>query len=108
LEKNEDIIEYFSSYYFLHIDVMYKNYLLALQNSEAKDGYKKLRRTINAYTDQKGKITHIVLGLEEGIGYTVVVEVKTGIVKLADDDKGRMRKIAPSLEEFVRGWEPDV
>jgi hypothetical protein len=37
-----------------------------------------------------------------------VVEIKTGIVKFADDDKGKMKKIAPSLEEFIRGWEPRV
>ena len=37
-----------------------------------------------------------------------MVEVKTGIVKYVDDDKGKMRKIASSLEEFIKGWEPVV
>lgn len=31
-----------------------------------------------------------------------MVEVKTGVVKFADDEKGKMRKIAPSLEEFIK------
>lgn len=37
-----------------------------------------------------------------------MVEVKTGVVKFVDDEKGKMRKIAPSLEEFIKGWEPWV
>jgi len=107
IENNDAIVEYFSSYYFLGFDVDYKKYTIAIHSVEPRYGYKNLRGIIGAYTDKKGKITHIAIGVEE-IGYTIVVEVKTGIVKLADDDKGRMRKIASSLEEFVRGWKPDV
>ena len=109
IEKNEDIVEYFSTYYFLRIDIKFKNYLISINSVEPKDEYKSLTRKIDAYTDSNGKITHIPIGVEQQkANYNVVVEVKTGIVKFVDDEKGKMRKIAPSLEEFIKGWEPWV
>ncbi len=106
IEKNVDVIEYFSSYHFLGFDVKYKKYLIAVRPVEPKDEYKSLKRMINAYTNQEGQITHIVIGVEgQRANYTVVVEVKTGLVKFVDDEKGKMKKIALSLEEFIRGWE---
>lgn len=42
------------------------------------------------------------------MGYTVVVEIKTGIVKFFDSDNGKTRKIAPSLQDFLKGSEPIV
>ena len=51
------------------------------------------------------RVTHIQIGVEETFDYSVVVEVKTGEVKLINDDNGKMRKIAPSLEEFISGLE---
>lgn len=108
IEKNNDIVEYFCSYYFLGFDVKYKNYLIALKAIEVLDGYKRLKMVIDEYTDQEGKITYIPIGTEQNLGDTVVVEVKTGKVKLAYYETGRMRKIAPSLEEFIQGWETIV
>lgn len=105
IEENHDIVEYFCSYYFLGFDIKYGNYLIGTSDVEVLDGYKRLKRIIDAYTDQNGKITHIAIGVEQNTDDTVVVEVKTGIVKLVNDDTGKMRKIAPSLEEFIRGWE---
>ena len=32
IEKNEDIVEYFSTYYFLRIDIKFKNYLILCSN----------------------------------------------------------------------------
>lgn len=49
-----------------------------------------------------------MLGSEQNSEDTVVVEVKTGIVKLAKYETGKMRKIASSLEEFIQGWETVV
>lgn len=57
---------------------------------------------MEAYTDLNGKVTHFVIGVESKVNYSVVVEIKTGIVKFVDDEKGKMRKIAPSLEEFIK------
>ena len=94
IEKNEDIVEYFSTYYFLRIDIKFKNYLISINSVEPKDEYKSLRRKIDAYTDSNGKITHIPIGVEQQkANYNVVVEVKTGVVKFADDEKGKMRKL---------------
>lgn len=100
------MIEYFSSYHFLSFDIKYKKNIIAVRPVEPRDEYKSLKRMINAYTNQEGQITHIVIGVEgQRTNYSVVLEVKTGIVKFVDDEKGKMRKIAPSLEEFIRGWE---
>ncbi len=105
IEENDDIVEYFCSYYFLGFDIKYGNYLIGTRDVEVLDGYKRLKRVIDAYKDQNGRITHIPIGVEQNSDNTVVVEVKTGIVKIANDDTGKMRKISPSLEEFIRGWE---
>lgn len=67
-----------------------------------------MKRVIDAYTDQEGKITHILLGTEQNSDDSVVVEVKTGIVKLANYETGKMRKIASSLGEFIQEWEAVV
>jgi len=108
IEKNEDIVEYFCSYYFLGFSVTYKNYLIGTRDVEVLDGYKRLKWVIDAYTDQNGRITHIPIGIEQHSERTVVVEIKTGIVKTVNCDTGKMRKIAPSLEEFIKGWETVV
>lgn len=75
---------------------------------DPRDEYKSFKQTLEAYTDSNGKVTHFLIGIGTKTDYSLVVEIKTGIVKFADDDKGKMRKIAPSLEEFIRGWEPWV
>lgn len=108
IEENDDIVQYFCSYYFLGFDVKYKNYLIAIKTIEVLNGYKRLKMVIDEYTDQKGKITHIPIGTEQNLGDTVVVEVKTGKVKLAYYETGKMKIIASSLEEFIRGWETIV
>ncbi len=108
IERNVDIVEYFSSYHFLGIDVKYKKKEMTISVVDPRDGYRSLKQKIKAYSTQDGKVTHIAIGREAKVGYSVVVEVKTGIVKFADDESGKMRKAAPSLEEFIRGWEPWV
>lgn len=87
---------------------MFKKRSIAIRTADVLEGFKKLQRIIDAYTDQNGKITHIGIGIDQILNYTIVVEIKTGIVKYVDDETGRMRKIASSLEEFIRGWETIV
>lgn len=106
IESNNDIIEYFSAYHFLGFNINYKKNRIAIRGVDPRDEYRSLKQVMEAYTDSNGKVTHIMIGTEAKVNYSVVVEVKTGSVKFADDDKGKMRKIASSLEEFIRGWEP--
>lgn len=108
IESNRDIIEYFSTYHFLGFNINYKKSRIAISGVDPRDGYRSLKQIMEAYTDLNGKVTHFVIGVESKVNYSVVVEIKTGIVKFADDEKGKMRKIAPSLEEFIKGWEPWV
>ena len=108
-KENIDIIEFFSSYHFLGLDISYKKRKIGIRSVDPRDYYKSLKQIINAYADQNGQVTHILIGTDRK-GYSVVVEVKTGIVKFVDDEEDniKMRKIAPSLEEFIKGWEPVV
>lgn len=108
IESNRDIIEYFSTYHFLGFNINYKKSRIAISGVDPRDGYRSLKQIMEAYTDLNGKVTHFVIGVESKVNYSVVVEIKTGIVKFVDDEKGKMRKIAPSLEEFIKGWEPWV
>jgi hypothetical protein len=108
IESNHDIIEYFSAYHFLGFSINYKKSRIAISGVDPRDEYKSLKQIMEAYTDSNGKVTHFMIGTGTRADYSVVVEIKTGIVKFADDDKGKMKKIAPSLEEFIRGWEPRV
>ena len=107
IEKNTDIVDYFSSYHFLDFDIKYKKKIIAVRAVDPRDEYLDLKRVIGSYTYQDGKIPYLPLGIDEVTGLGVVVEVKTGIVKIANYESGKMRKIAPSLEEFIRGWEPE-
>lgn len=108
IEGNRDIIEYFSTYHFLGFNVNYKKRGIGIDGVDPRDEYRSLKRIMEAYTDSNGRVTHIVIGTEAKVDYSVVVEIKTGIVKFVDDENGKMRKIAPSLEEFIKGWEPRV
>lgn len=108
IESNNDIIEYFSAYHFFGFSINYKKSRIAIRGVDPRDEYKSLKQIMEAYTDSNGKVTHFMIGTEVKVNYSVVVEIKTGIVKFADDETGKMRKIAPSLEEFIRGWEPWV
>ena len=108
IEKNTDIIEFFSAYHFLGLDIIYNKRKMGIRGVDPRDEYRLLKQVIHTYTGQDGKVTHIFIGTDRKVGYSIVVDVKTGIVKFVDEDKGKMRKIASSLEEFIRGWEPHV
>lgn len=108
IEKNTDIVEYFSSYHFLELDVIYKKKEICIGTVDPRDGNQSLKEDMDSFTNPDGKITYLPLGSDESTDLDIVVEVKTGIVKIADFETGKMRKIAPSLEEFIKGWEPDV
>lgn len=110
IEKRTDIIEFFSAYHFLGLDISYKKRKMGIRGVDPRDEYRLLKQVINAYTGQDGKVTHIFIGTDRKAGYSIVVDVKTGIVKYIDDEEenNKMRKVASSLEEFIRGWEPMI
>lgn len=107
IEKNADIVEYFSSYHFLGLDIKYKKKIIAIGAVDPRDEYRNLKQSIGSYTYPDGKIPYLPLGFDQETGLDIVVEVKTGIVKSVNYETGKMRKIAPSLEKFISGWEPD-
>ena len=108
IEKNTDIVDYFSSYHFLGLDIIYNKRKMNIRGVDPRDEYRRLKQSMASFTYPDGKIPYLPLGFDEGAYLDIVVEVKTGIVKSANFKSGKMRKIAPSLEEFIRGWEPHV
>lgn len=106
IEKNTDIVDYFSSYHFLDLDIIYKKKGIMIDAVDPRDGYRSLKQDMDSFTYPDGKIPYLPIGTDERTDLDIVVEVKTGIVKIVDFESGKMRKIAPSLEEFIRGWEP--
>lgn len=108
IEKNMDIVDYFSSYHFLDLDIKYNKKIIGISAVDPRDDYQGLKQVIRSYSYQDGKIPYLPLGIDQGTGLNVVVEVKTGIVKSANYETMKMRKIAPSLEEFIKGWEPMI
>lgn len=108
IEKNTDIVDYFSSYHFLHLDIQYNKKKISIGAVDPRDDYRSLKQVIGSFTYPDGKIPYLPLGFDERTDLDIVVEVKTGIVKVANYESGKMRKIAPSLEKFIRGWEPMV
>ena len=108
IEKNTDIVDYFSSYHFLGLDIRYNKKIIAVYGVDPRDEYRSLKQDMASFTYPDGKIPYLPLGFDQRTGLDIVVEVKTGIVKIANYESGKMRKIAPSLEEFIRGWEPCV
>lgn len=109
IEPNLDIIEYFTSYYFLTFSIKYKSYVIRLNDIAPEVNLKRLKEKFENFRDNSdGKIKHIPIGLEVGVGHSVVIEVKTGIVKFFDSENGKTRKIASSLREFLNKSEPIV
>ena len=108
MKKNTDIVDYFSSYHFLGLDIRYNKKIIAVYGVDPRDEYRSLKQDMASFTYPDGKIPYLPLGFDQRTGLDIVVEVKTGIVKIANYESGKMRKIAPSLEEFIRGWEQCV
>lgn len=109
IDISDEIIEYFTSYYFLSVDLKFKSYIIGLSEVAPGDEFKRLKERIERYKDEyDGKIKYIPIGVEEEQGYSVVIEVKTGIIKFADFDKRRMRKICSNLQEFIKNSEPII
>lgn len=109
IEANQDIIEYFTSYYFLTFSIKYKSYVIRLNDIAPEVNFKRLKMEFENFRDDRdGKIKYIPIGLEVRVGYSVVVEVKTGLVKFFDSENGKTRKIATSLQEFLKNSEPKI
>lgn len=111
IEINTDIVEYFSSYHFFELNVIYNTKRMSIFEVDLRDEYQSLKGSLDTglFTNPDGKIPNLPLGYDLSTDFAViVVEVKTGIVKITDLKTRKTRKIAPSLEEFIRGWEPEV
>ena len=109
IEINQDVLEYFTSYYFFTFSIKSKSYNIALTSIAPGDKFKRLRMKLEGIgCIHDGKIEYIPIGVEESIDRTVVIETKTGVVKILNEETGKLRKIAPSLQELLKNSEPVV
>ena len=108
IEKNADIVEYFTSYHFLHFCINYNKKIIGIGIVDPRDDYFNLKRGIRSYIDQNGMIPYLPIGYDNTTGHEIVAEVKTGIVKSVNYETMKTRKIASSLEAFIKGWEPMI
>lgn len=109
IEVSQDVIEYFTSYYFLTFSIMYKSYTIRLNDVAPEANLKRLKMKFENFRDPRdGKINYFPIGLEVRAGYSVVVEVKTGLVKFFDSETWKTKKIAASLQEFLKNSEPQI
>lgn len=107
-QKNNDIIEYFSTYFFSNIDAIFKSHKILL-SANMPDGFKRLKRILDGLQDgDTGTITYIPIGIEHPRGYTIAVDVNKGAIVHIDDETEKKRKIAPNLASFLHELEPDI
>lgn len=69
------------------LDISYKKRKMGIRGVDPRDEYRLLKQVINAYTGQDSKVTHIFIGTDRKVGYSIAVDVKTGIVKYIDDEE---------------------
>lgn len=100
---HEDVIEYFTSYYFFGVDAKFQSYGIALTSIAPGDNFKRLRMMLDDPNPE-----YIPIGVEYSQNYRVSIEIKTGIVTFEDDETGKRRKITSSIEEFINGLEPPI
>jgi len=65
---------------------------MGIRGVNPRDEYRLLKQVIHAYTGQDGKVTHIFIGTDNKVGYSIAVDVKTGIVKFVDEEFGNILK----------------
>ena len=84
---------------FIVLFFVFLNTLLFAQNYDTKAEFPGGQ---NAFRNEFMKMVHGYVDIN-----AYAVNGKFSFV-LTIDEKGKMRKIAPSLEEFIKGWEPWV
>ena len=108
IKKNNDIIEYFSTYFFSNIDAIFKSHKILL-SANMPDGFKRLKRILDGLQDgDTGTITYIPIGIEHPRGYTIAIDVNKGAIVHIDDETEKKRKIAPNLASFLHELDPDI
>jgi len=81
----------------------FQSHGIALTSIAPGDNLKRLRMLLDDPNPE-----YIPIGVEYSQNYRVSIEIKTGIVTFEDDETGKRRKIASSIEEFINGLEPSI
>lgn len=109
LTINNDIKEYFNSYWFLQLEGTFKKKDINLEpvipGKELNNFKDKLQGYIEAHD---GDTSYIPIGTEDDSGYLIVIENDTGIIKIENHDTGKFRTIAKSLYELINELKPSI
>jgi len=109
IKINDDIKEYFNSYWFLQVRATFKSNKITLDAITPEEELERLKRILMGYKDEHGgELKNIPIGTEMKRGYLIVVENLTGVVKFEDFDKKTIRKIAANIEEFILDLNPII
>ncbi|OFS21214.1 SecY-interacting protein Syd [Clostridium sp. HMSC19A10] len=106
---NNDIKEYFNSYWFLELKGDFKKKTITLEPVIPGRELKKFERKLKGYIEvHDGNNKYIPIGSEANTGYLIVMENSTGIIKLENHDTGKFRSISENLYELIANLEPVV
>ncbi|WP_315076428.1 SecY-interacting protein Syd [uncultured Clostridium sp.] len=106
---NEDIKEYFNSYWFLELEGEFKKKDITLEVVVPERELEVFQKKLIGYKEaHNNELKYIPIGMEEEHGYLIVMENSTGKIKIENHDKGTFRTIANNLEELLTILEPSI
>ncbi|MBU3107988.1 SecY-interacting protein Syd [Clostridium gasigenes] len=109
IKFNENIKEYYNSYWFLSLEGSIKKKNINLEpvvpGNELTSFIKKVQGYKQAHNNE---LAYIPIGAEEERGYLIVMENSTGKIKIENHDKGTYRIMANNLEELISSIKPSV
>lgn len=109
IDINEDIKEYFNSYWFLELEGTFKKRNINLQEvipgKELDNFILQLKEYVEYY---QGDTKYIPIGMDDNSEFLIVVENSTGIIKKENIETGKRRVLAKNLCELINNLEPTI
>ncbi|WP_252225282.1 SecY-interacting protein Syd [Clostridium sp. ZBS2] len=106
---NNDIKEYFNSYWFLELEGKFKKKDITLEVVVPERELEMFQNKLIGYKEaHNNELKYIPIGMEEEHGYLIFMENSTGKIKIENHDKGTFRTIANNLEELLTILEPSI
>ncbi len=98
---NNDIIEYFNSYWFLELAGKYKDYSIMLEPVIPGIGLRDFHLNLEEYyKSHRNQLNYIPIGIEAN-GLPIVISNETGKVYIEDYEKESYEEIANCVEELI-------
>jgi hypothetical protein len=98
---NNDIKEYFNSYWFLELTGKYRDYSIILEPVIPGIGLRDFHFNLEEYfKSHRNQLNYIPIGFEAN-GLPIVMNNETGKVYIEDYENGSYKEIAYSIEELI-------